>query len=371
MGDGCHAGRGGGAYYELVFETFRRRVAPVNGAVNLATTSDCDLPHRDAYRGRAESYTSPRCRVAAMPRRYDAAPPRRRVATIPCRRDAVSLRCRAATGDLEVRRTPCRYEDAGYGNATALLDGGRVVWWATNPSDHLHAPHERLKALPIGVLDSLAYGRLLDGREVNADRPTTLACCCMASMPPFDRQNATEARGLPRPRLYGRRPGAASTIFSSARLLAPDALRWRYNQGETIGDDFTRARRFAVVERLVANGFENCRHGADASHRKEDKLKHWVQTLSEADFVASPQGKGRANHREWEAMAAGAIPLVDRPSGIETCLDRLRGNRGDAADAALIVRGGSSAGNRLRVDRPHRSIGTPPPRWPSSTTGSP
>ena len=30
-----------------------------------------------------------------------------------------------------------------------------------------------------------------------------------------------------------------------------------------------------------------------------------------ADFVVSPQGKGRACHREWEALSAGAIPLVD------------------------------------------------------------
>ena len=30
-----------------------------------------------------------------------------------------------------------------------------------------------------------------------------------------------------------------------------------------------------------------------------------------ARFVVSPQGKGRACHREWEALAAGAVPLVD------------------------------------------------------------
>ena len=27
--------------------------------------------------------------------------------------------------------------------------------------------------------------------------------------------------------------------------------------------------------------------------------------------MVSPQGKGRACHREWEALSAGAIPLVD------------------------------------------------------------
>ena len=30
--------------------------------------------------------------------------------------------------------------------------------------------------------------------------------------------------------------------------------------------------------------------------------------------MVSPQGKGRTNYREWEALAAGAIPLVDYDS---------------------------------------------------------
>ena len=37
----------------------------------------------------------------------------------------------------------------------------------------------------------------------------------------------------------------------------------------------------------------------------------YTNVLLAADFVVSPQGKGRACHREWEVLSAGGIPLVD------------------------------------------------------------
>ena len=61
--------------------------------------------------------------------------------------------------------------------------------------------------------------------------------------------------------------------------------------------------RVAKMNALVANGF-NCDGGrANAS----DYLRH----LSRAKFVFSPQGHGKANFRDLEAVAMGAIALVD------------------------------------------------------------
>ena len=71
-------------------------------------------------------------------------------------------------------------------------------------------------------------------------------------------------------------------------------------------DLFSRVRRFAALDALVANGVRNCSHGVQ---RKADG--HVSKRYLDADFVLAPQGKGRANYREWEALAAGAVPLVD------------------------------------------------------------
>ena len=78
---------------------------------------------------------------------------------------------------------------------------------------------------------------------------------------------------------------------------------------------YGRIRRYAVVEALRTNGFGTCSHrGPPGTSRRPDQttpLDKFAAHLLESDFAVSPQGIGRACHREWEALSAGAIPLVD------------------------------------------------------------
>ena len=39
----------------------------------------------------------------------------------------------------------------------------------------------------------------------------------------------------------------------------------------------------------------------------------YIERLLQSKFVFSPRGFGQQNHREWEAMLAGAVPLMDAP----------------------------------------------------------
>ena len=74
-----------------------------------------------------------------------------------------------------------------------------------------------------------------------------------------------------------------------------------------MGETMSRVRRFAVLDELTENGFD-C---SDRTARSGEELR---ELYFGSDFVVSPQGKGRTNYREWEALAAGAIPLVDYDS---------------------------------------------------------
>jgi len=62
-------------------------------------------------------------------------------------------------------------------------------------------------------------------------------------------------------------------------------------------------RRQSILDKLLANGFK-CK-----TPRKCVVSFH--DALFDHKFVLSPWGGGHSNHREWEALLAGAIPLVD------------------------------------------------------------
>ena len=67
------------------------------------------------------------------------------------------------------------------------------------------------------------------------------------------------------------------------------------------------AERALKLQALRANNF-SCDTGGG-----RDKLPHdeYVRLLLESRFVFSPAGHGHSNHREWEALVAGAVPVVD------------------------------------------------------------
>eukprot|EP00316_Scyphosphaera_apsteinii_P026144 CAMPEP_0119330230 /NCGR_PEP_ID=MMETSP1333-20130426/77813_1 /TAXON_ID=418940 /ORGANISM="Scyphosphaera apsteinii, Strain RCC1455" /LENGTH=124 /DNA_ID=CAMNT_0007339577 /DNA_START=967 /DNA_END=1341 /DNA_ORIENTATION=+ len=44
----------------------------------------------------------------------------------------------------------------------------------------------------------------------------------------------------------------------------------------------------------------------------------FVRRIFEHTFVASPWGNGHNNHREWEALMGGAIPIVDYDHELES-----------------------------------------------------
>ena len=91
------------------------------------------------------------------------------------------------------------------------------------------------------------------------------------------------------------------------RLGYHTGLEWRYEHTGWAGEVYGRVRRFAIVETLKTAGFANCSHGSLGKKR----AGAYAERLFDSDFVVSPQGKGRACHRDWEALAAGAIPLLD------------------------------------------------------------
>ena len=66
-----------------------------------------------------------------------------------------------------------------------------------------------------------------------------------------------------------------------------------------------------VIDALKRNNFTTCSYGALQGSHDGDGHDDYVRNLLEAKFVASPQGNGRACHRDWEALAAGAVPLLD------------------------------------------------------------
>ena len=59
---------------------------------------------------------------------------------------------------------------------------------------------------------------------------------------------------------------------------------------------------------LRANGFD--------CNPASENMPGYVARLSRARFVFSPRGHGFTNHRDWEALSAGAVPLVDSHEAI-------------------------------------------------------
>jgi hypothetical protein len=104
------------------------------------------------------------------------------------------------------------------------------------------------------------------------------------------------------------KPNLRARYDNVSGLVGPGALDFKYAHAGWAGEVYTRVRRYAIVEELKRNGFANCSHGIP---RRRDGEAAYAAALFGADFVVSPQGKGRACHRDWEALAAGAIPLVD------------------------------------------------------------
>ena len=92
----------------------------------------------------------------------------------------------------------------------------------------------------------------------------------------------------------------------------------------------------------------------------------------ESEFVLSPQGKGRACFREWEAMLAGAVGTAAAPKSLRNPISAV-------AAHGISTRGRGAAATRRRgiPPRNHTSIsqlswiGTRRPRWPSSTGACP
>ena len=68
-----------------------------------------------------------------------------------------------------------------------------------------------------------------------------------------------------------------------------------------------RESRAAKLAALVANGFACDAAGGRAGVGRDE----YVELLLSSRFVFSPAGNGLANHRDWEALSAGAVPLVD------------------------------------------------------------
>jgi len=64
-----------------------------------------------------------------------------------------------------------------------------------------------------------------------------------------------------------------------------------------------RGKRYKVFSKLRKNGFI-CTEECGAEGRYHEKL-------FEYKFVVSPWGGGHGNHRDWEVLLAGAVPLLD------------------------------------------------------------
>lgn len=220
--------------------------------------------------------------------------------------------------DLPHATAPPLVRDGFRGEGSLLRNDALRSWYTTNPSDHLGPVPggAKLRAVPIGVASRGDLLPHLDGREAAQERPQALACCCMSSHPT---PALAESPGAPPAHSsFARLDDKLRALYDNVtHLVAPGALDWKYAHHGWAGEVYTRVRRFAIVHTLKAAGFPNCTHGLataaplPGASRRQNKLAHYADQLLASDFVVSPQGKGRACHREWEALAAGAIPLVD------------------------------------------------------------
>ena len=164
--------------------------------------------------------------------------------------------------------------------------------------------------MPLGVQHRGKWSSLLNGREAR-NRSNLLACCCLSSHPV---PSQSEAPGAPSP-----------AVLQDARRPFEKGVRGPVKNVECRG--FTiqvRARglgRFCVWTHktlrrrrsLRTNGFGTCSHrGPPGTSRRPDQttpLDKFASYLLESDFAVSPQGIGRACHREWEARTSAGAPL--------------------------------------------------------------
>ena len=136
--------------------------------------------------------------------------------------------------------------------------------FATNPS----TVHEKLHGYPTGLKASHRWHTHLDGREATVQ----------------NRTNLLECGGI--------------TFWLAAKILGRNGELME-NEGET-GAGLRRKKSM----NLKKNGF-SCGGKMDPDE--------YIERLLRSKFVFSPRGFGQQNYREWEAMLAGAVPLIDAP----------------------------------------------------------
>lgn len=145
-----------------------------------------------------------------------------------------------------------------------LTNDARVAKiYATNPAPQ---KHPKLEPFPIGVSSLGLWHSLLDGREARTEHRTKLLECGGITM-----------------WLGG------GVVIKGAKLSV---------SGNPAGLRKDKQRM------LKANGFV-----CGGKMKKEQ----YIESLLTSKFVFSPRGHGQQNYREWEALTAGSIPLIDTP----------------------------------------------------------
>lgn len=205
----------------------------------------------------------------------------------------------------------CDAPDGGVSSALLAHDNLRA-WFASNPAPGY--THPKLAAFPIGAHDRGAFVDALERAEARgADRSTLLVCCCMASLPPPGARKSAYPGLAPAAAYKGMKADTKAALNNASLLLGGAAAfdGFAKTLHVTVAQVARRVRRTAVIDALKASGFTGCSYGALQSARGTDHHAAYVDRLAAASFVASPRGNGRACHRDWEALYAGAIPLVD------------------------------------------------------------
>ena len=152
------------------------------------------------------------------------------------------------------------------GQLQLLASDDRVVRiFATNPSQ----VHPKIHPYPIGLNSAHLWPPHLDGRETSVEQRTNLLEC------------------------------GGITYWLEAKVVSS---RNGVPLGNVVKND--AGTRRSKVKILRRNGFQ-C--GGRMEH------DDYIESMMRAKFVWSPRGYGKQNYREWEALAAGAIPLIDTP----------------------------------------------------------
>ena len=148
-------------------------------------------------------------------------------------------------------------------------------------------------------------------RRVQTDAPnrTRLATCAMSAFPPPGAPKHSYGDLQPPASYKGLKPQHAALLRNATLLLGPGLEGAMKSVHSSIAMVMRRVRRAFVVEALRRNNVTDCDYGAVGGDRGAGH-ERYVAALASSDFVASPRGNGRANHREWEALHAGAVPLV-------------------------------------------------------------